>query len=127
IEKFIDLRDIKETLPLHTVRAGTPYYIGVCLMGAYQDVLGDLHNLFGEAHEAIVTVDEDGKARIDDVLRGESCERVLSYMNYSEEELLESIRRQLRRVAGRPVKKDEVEAIARDFEDVFPKYTYLER
>ncbi|HTO75716.1 MAG TPA: biosynthetic arginine decarboxylase [Thermoanaerobaculia bacterium] len=127
IEKFIDLRDIKETLPLHTVRAGTPYYIGVCLMGAYQDVLGDLHNLFGEAHEAIVTVDEQGKARIDDVLPGESCERVLSYMNYSEEELLDSIRRQLRRVAGRPVKKDEVEAIARDFEDVFPKYTYLER
>ncbi len=127
IEKFIDLRDIKETLPLHTVRAGTPYYIGVCLMGAYQDVLGDLHNLFGEAHEAIVTVDEQGKARIDDVLPGESCERVLSYMNYSEEELLDSIRRQLRRVAGRPIKKDEVEAIARDFEDVFPKYTYLER
>ena len=127
IEKFIDLRDIKETLPLHTVRAGTPYYIGVCLMGAYQDVLGDLHNLFGEAHEAIVTVDEQGKARIDDVLPGESCERVLSYMNYSEEELLDSIRRQLRRVAGRKVKKDEVEAIARDFEDVFPKYTYLER
>jgi arginine decarboxylase len=127
IEKFIDLRDIKETLPLHTVRAGTPYYIGVCLMGAYQDVLGDLHNLFGEAHEAIVTVDEQGNAKIEDVLPGESCERVLSYMNYSEEELLDSIRRQLRRVAGRPIKKDEVEAIARDFEDVFPKYTYLER
>ena len=96
-------------------------------MGAYQDVLGDLHNLFGEAHEAIVTVDEEGKARIEDVLPGESCERVLSYMNYSEEELLDSIRRQLRRVSRRPVKKDESEAIARDFEDVFPKYTYLER
>ncbi len=127
IEKFIDLRDIKETLPLHTVRPGSPYYIGVCLMGAYQDVLGDLHNLFGEAHEAIVTVDEQGKAKIEDVLPGESCERVLSYMNYSEEELLDSIRRQLRRVSRRPVKKDESEAIARDFEDVFPKYTYLER
>jgi arginine decarboxylase len=127
IEKFIDLRDIKETLPLHTIRPGSPYYIGVCLMGAYQDVLGDLHNLFGEAHEAIVTVDEEGKARIESVLPGESCERVLSYMNYSEEELLDSIRRQLRRVAGRPLKKDEIETITRDFEDVFPKYTYLER
>ena len=127
IEKFIDLRDIKETLPLHTVRPGSPYYIGVCLMGAYQDVLGDLHNLFGEAHEAIVTVDEEGKARIESVLPGESCERVLSYMNYKEEELLDSIRKQLRRVAGRPLKKEEIESIARDFEDVFPKYTYLER
>ena len=62
IEKFIDLRDIKETLPLHALRDGEPYYIGVCLMGAYQDVLGDLHNLFGEAHEVLVTVDEQGKA-----------------------------------------------------------------
>src|SRR5450759_2383813 len=47
IEKFIDLRDIKEALPLHEFRKGTPYYIGFCLVGAYQDVLGDLHNLFG--------------------------------------------------------------------------------
>ena len=61
IEKFIDLRDIKETLPLHSLRNGDPYYIGVCLMGAYQDVLGDLHNLFGEAHEALVTVDGGGQ------------------------------------------------------------------
>src|SRR5262245_21448851 len=59
IEKFIDLRDIKETLPLHGLREGEPYYIGVCLMGAYQDVLGDLHNLFGEAHEVLVTVNDE--------------------------------------------------------------------
>ncbi|HKD18849.1 MAG TPA: biosynthetic arginine decarboxylase, partial [Thermoanaerobaculia bacterium] len=64
IEKFIDLRDIKETLPLHALRAGEPYYIGVCLMGAYQDVLGDLHNLFGEAHEVLVNVDEEGRAHV---------------------------------------------------------------
>ncbi len=127
IEKFIDLRDIKETLPLHGLREGEPYYIGVCLMGAYQDVLGDLHNLFGEAHEVLVTVDEAGKARIDDVLPGESCERVLEYMNYDKREILDSIRSQLRRVSGRPLKRGEVEAIFREFEGVFPKYTYLER
>ena len=127
IEKFIDLRDIKETLPLHSLRNGEPYYIGVCLMGAYQDVLGDLHNLFGEAHEVLVTVDEEGKARIENVLPGESCERVLEYMNYDKTEILGSIGRQLRRVAGRPLKKDEIQAIYREFEGVFPKYTYLER
>jgi arginine decarboxylase len=127
IEKFIDLRDIKETLPLHRLRDGEPYYIGVCLMGAYQDVLGDLHNLFGEAHEVLVTVDEQGKAHIEDVLPGESCERVLEYMNYDRTEILDSISRQLRRVAGRPLKKDEAQAIYREFEAVFPKYTYLER
>ena len=127
IEKFIDLRDIKETLPLHALRSGEPYYIGVCLMGAYQDVLGDLHNLFGEAHEVLVTVDEKGRSQIDDVLPGESCERVLEYMNYDRTEILDSIGRQLARVSGRPLKKEEARAIYKEFESVFPRYTYLER
>jgi len=127
IEKFIDLRDIKETLPLHAFANDAPYYIAICLMGAYQDVLGDLHNLFGEAHEVLVTVDDEGKARIDDVLPGESCERVLEYMNYDKATILDSIGRQLRRVANRPVKKDEIQAIYKEFEAVFPRYTYLER
>ncbi len=127
IDKFIDLRDIKETLPLHLFRRDEPYYIAFCLMGAYQDVLGDLHNLFGEAHEVLVTVDEEGKPHIEDVLPGESCERVLEYMNYDKTEILDSIGRQLRRVANRPIKKEELQAIYREFEAVFPRYTYLER
>jgi arginine decarboxylase len=127
IEKFIDLRDIKETLPLHGLKNGEPYYLGVCLMGAYQDVLGDLHNLFGEAHEVLVTVDEQGQARIEDVLPGESCERVLEYMNYDRAEILDSIGTQLDRAAGRALRKDEVRAIYREFEEVLPRYTYLER
>lgn len=127
IDKFIDLRDIKETLPLHTFRQGEPYYVAFCLMGAYQDVLGDLHNLFGEAHEALVTVDEEGRAKVEDVLPGESCERVLEYMNYDRTEILDSINKQLRRVTNRPVKKDEVQRIYKEFEAMFPRYTYLER
>ncbi len=127
VEKFIDLRDIKETLPLHSVRDGEPYYVGVCLVGAYQDVLGDLHNLFGEANEVLVTVDEEGRSQIVDVLPGESCQRVLEYMNYDRTEILDSIDRQLRRVAGRPLKKEEARALFKDFEEVFPRYTYLER
>ena len=49
--------------------------------------MGDLHNLFGEAHEVLVTVDEEGRVHIDDVLPGESCERVLEYMNYDKAEI----------------------------------------
>jgi arginine decarboxylase len=127
IDKFIDLRDIKEVLPLHALRQGEPYYIAFCLMGAYQDVLGDLHNLFGEAHEVLVTVDDEGRSKVEDVLPGESCERVLEYMNYDRTEILDSINKQLRRVTNRPVKKDEVQRIYKEFEAVFPKYTYLER
>jgi arginine decarboxylase len=127
IDKFIDLRDIKETLPLHTFRRGEPYYLAFCLMGAYQDVLGDLHNLFGEAHEVLVHVDEEGRPKVEDVLPGESCERVLEYMNYDRTEILDSINKQLRRVTNRPVKKDEVQRIYKEFEAMFPRYTYLER
>src|SRR5215831_6349564 len=126
IEKFIDLRDIKETLPLHALRSGEPYYIGVCLMGAYQDVLGDLHNLFGEAHEVLVRVDEEGRPHVTDVLPGESCERVLEYMNYDRAEILDSLDRQIRRVPGR-LPPEEARAIYQEFEEVFPRYTYLER
>jgi arginine decarboxylase len=127
IERFIDLRDIDETLPLHPFRPDRPYYIGFCLMGAYQDVLGDLHNLFGEAHEVLVHVDEDGRSEISDVLPGETCERVLEYMNYDRTHLLDSINEQLVRAAGAGLKKREIQAIYREFEAVFPRYTYLER
>jgi arginine decarboxylase len=127
IERFIDLRDIDETLPLHPFRHDRPYYIGFCLMGAYQDVLGDLHNLFGEAHEVLVRVDEEGRSEIEDVLPGETCERVLEYMNYDRTHLLDSINEQLVRAAGAGMKKGEVQAIYREFEAVFPRYTYLER
>jgi arginine decarboxylase len=127
IDKFIDLRDIKETLPLHTFQQGEPYYVAFCLMGAYQDVLGDLHNLFGEAHEVLGSVDEEGRTRIQDVLPGESCERVLSYMNYDKDELLDGIWRQLRRATERKkVKEPEAKAIAKDFEQILSQYTYLE-
>ena len=126
IERFIDLRDIKEALPLHEFK-GAPYYIGFCLVGAYQDVLGDLHNLFGEVHEVLATVDEDGRTRLQDVLPGESCERVLSYMNYDREEILDGIWRQLRRATEKKKVKDtEAKAIAKDFEQTLGRYTYLE-
>ena len=72
-------------------------------------------------------MDERGVARIEDVLPGESCARVLEYMNYDRTEILDSISQQLKRVAGRPLKKDEARAIYQEFEAVFPKYTYLER
>ena len=127
IERFIDLRDIDETLPLHPFRHDRPYYIGFCLMGAYQDVLGDLHNLFGETHEVLVRVDEEGRTEIEDVLPGETCERVLEYMNYDRTHLLDAINEQLVRASGSGMKKGEVQAIYREFEAVFPRYTYLER
>ena len=95
IEKFIDLRDIKESLPLHSFARARPTTSAFCLVGAYQDVLGDLHNLFGEVHEVLAAVDEEGRTRIHDLLPGETCERVLSYMNYERTRSSRAIWRQL--------------------------------
>jgi arginine decarboxylase len=127
IEKFIDLRDIKESLPLHSFRRSQPYYIAFCLVGAYQDVLGDLHNLFGEAHEVLAVVDDNGRTRIQDLLPGETAERVLSYMNYERHEILEGVWRQLRRATDKgKVKEAEAKSIAKEFEVALSHYTYLE-
>ena len=62
IDQFIDRRDVKRTLPLHTVN-GEPYYLGVFLVGAYQEILGDLHNLFGDTHAVHVSLDEQRQRR----------------------------------------------------------------
>ena len=124
IEKFIDLRDIKEFLPLHSFKRSQPYYLAVCLVGAYQDVLGDLHNLFGEAHEVLVAVDEENRTRILDLLPGETCERVLSYMNYERAEILEGIWKQLRKAVDKDrVRETEAKSIAKDFEVALSHYT----
>ena len=64
IDQFIDRRDVKRTLPLHTVN-GEPYYLGVFLVGAYQEILGDLHNLFGDTHAVHVSLDERGSVVLD--------------------------------------------------------------
>ncbi|MEZ4301888.1 MAG: hypothetical protein R3B70_43545 [Polyangiaceae bacterium] len=57
--KFIDLNDVRDTLALHTIRPGEPYYLGIFLTGAYQDIMGDLHNLFGRVNEVHVFLDDD--------------------------------------------------------------------
>ena len=64
IDQFIDRRDVKRTLPLHTFN-GDPYYLGVFLVGAYQEILGDLHNLFGDTHAVHVSLDGDGNVMLE--------------------------------------------------------------
>ena len=59
VSKFVDLQDVKETLPLHRWISGEPYYIGFFLVGAYQDIMGDMHNLFGRVNEMHIYLDED--------------------------------------------------------------------
>ena len=127
VDKFVDARNIKESLELHAVRDGEPYYLAFLLLGAYQETLGDLHNLFGVVTEADVTVGEDGETAIEEVTRGDSVREVLEYSGYDTDDLRESVAKQLsdRKDRGLISDDDEHEVLA-TFSRVLDDYTYLE-
>ena len=77
-------------LPVHQLKHREPYYIGVFLVGAYQEILGDLHNLFGDTNAVHVSVDRDGYT-IDQIIDGESVAEVLDYVQYSPKKLVRNI------------------------------------
>ena len=96
IDQFIDLRDVRNTLELHPFN-GEPYYLGAFLLGAYQEILGDLHNLFGDTNAVHVSLDEDGEVNLDDVIKGDTVREVLAYVQYSADELTARLRKDVER------------------------------
>ena len=122
MDRFIDLHDVRQTLPVHPVRPGEPYYLGVFLVGAYQDVLGSNHNLFGQVGEAHVRVEEEGFA-IERFVGGETAERVIEKMGFTARELMLGVERLVRQSRLSPVEKGAfLERYARELQG----YTYLE-
>ncbi|MCL4455071.1 MAG: biosynthetic arginine decarboxylase [Deinococcus sp.] len=103
-DRFIDLHDVRDTLPVHDLRPGEPYYLGVFLVGAYQDVLGADHNLFGRVGEAHVMVDERGFS-IERFVPGEKARRLIENMGYEDTELLASVERLVRQSKLGPAEK----------------------
>ncbi|MBB6099965.1 arginine decarboxylase [Deinobacterium chartae] len=126
IDKFIDLRDVKSTLLLHEPD-GRPYYLGIFLMGAYQDVLGSAHNLFGRVNEAHVVALPGGKHRIELFVRGQKARKLIENMGYEEEMLRESIGQQVARAAaaGR-LSPEEASELGETYSEELLGYTYLE-
>src|SRR6202453_1868680 len=92
IDQFIDRRDVKRTLPLHPFN-GEPYLMGAFLVGAYQEILGDLHNLFGDTNAVHVSLGESGGIILDAVIRGDTVREVLDYVQFNSKVLLEEFRR----------------------------------
>ena len=89
VDQFIDRRDVRRTLPLHAFN-GSPYYLGVFLVGAYQEILGDLHNLYGDTHAVHVSLDADNRVVLDAVIKGDTVREVLSYVQFDGEALITS-------------------------------------
>jgi arginine decarboxylase len=127
IDQFIDLRDVRNTLQLHPLREGEPYYLGAFLLGAYQEILGDLHNLFGDTNAVHVSIDEDGEYTIDDVIKGDTVREVLAYVQYNGEKLTELLRKDVERAvrAGR-LSLSESKKFLQFYESGLDGYTYLE-
>jgi arginine decarboxylase len=126
IDTFIDRQDVKRTLALHTFN-GDPYYLGVFLIGAYQEILGDLHNLFGDTHAVHVSLDENGNARLDTLIKGDTVREVLDYVEFDAESLLGKLRTDVESAvrAGR-LDYEGAGRLLRFYEDGLYGYTYLE-
>jgi len=92
IDKFIDLRDVRSTLELHPLN-DQDYFLGIFMIGAYQETLGDMHNLFGDTNAVHVSIAGDGRYFVDHVVHGDTVEEVLHYVQYSTEELVARLRR----------------------------------
>jgi arginine decarboxylase len=124
MDQFIDLRDVKHTLELHSPN-GEPYYIGSFLVGAYQEILGDLHNLFGDTDAVHVRLDGDDY-RVEHVVEGDSVSEVLSYVQYSKDDLVSRVRRAVE-VALREKRLTMAESgrLLRRYEEALEGYTYL--
>ena len=126
IERFIDLRDVRSTLPVHDLRQGEPYYLGVFLTGAYQDVLANAHNLFGRVNEAHVRLGSDG-AELELYIEGQKARRVIHNMGYETPELHAAVQRQAEelRAAG-AISAEEVKEFLEMYDRELVGYTYLE-
>jgi arginine decarboxylase len=127
VDQFIDRRDVKKTLPLHAFN-GEPYYLGAFLVGAYQEILGDLHNLFGDTNAVHVRLDEAGSVVLEAVIRGDTVREVLDYVQFKTPALLEQFRTDVETAVreGR-IGYEESGSLLRFYEEGLNGYTYLEQ
>ena len=132
VKKFIDLRDVRDTLKIHALRSNgngpEPYYLGFFLMGAYQDIMGDLHNLFGRVNEVHVFLDPDEPAGyyIEEIIEGTTVAQALTSVQYDENELKRRMKMQIdEAIKSDRLKPSEGMRLLDDYERGLKEYTYL--
>jgi arginine decarboxylase len=132
VKKFVDLRDVRDTLKLHALRSNghghEPYYLGFFLMGAYQDIMGDLHNLFGRVNEVHVFLDPDEPSGyyIEEIIEGTTIAQALTSVQYDENELKRRMKNQIdEAIKSDRLKPSEGMRLLDDYELGLKEYTYL--
>lgn len=127
IDSFIDLREVSKTLPLHEINDDEQYYIGVFLVGAYQETLGDLHNMFGDTNVISVRINKEGDYDIIREIQGDSVETVLSYVEYDPIEMRTGFSRTVEEAHKENlISDDDKENILNAYENGLTGYTYYE-
>lgn len=127
VDQFIDRRDVKKTLPLHPLN-GSPYLLGTFLLGAYQEILGDLHNLFGDTNAVHVSLDEHGEVILETVVQGDTVREVLNYVQYNTQSLIDQFRRDVElAVREQRIGYEESGRLLKFYEEGLQGYTYLEQ
>lgn len=128
IDHFIDPQGMKTTLDLHPLRDGEEYYLGVFLVGAYQETLGDLHNLLGDTNVVSIRINEDGSYEFVREIRGDTVADILGYVEYDPRRILEEIRTTAETAVrqGRLTPSERF-SVMQAFEDGLRGYTYFER
>jgi arginine decarboxylase len=128
INRFADIKDVRKTLPLHPLNNGDPYYIGIFLTGAYQDIMGDLHNLFGRVNEAHVFIDpdEDSGFYIEETISGHKISQVLELTQYYPNDLLRSMKEQINNAIKEDrLKPNEGMRLLAEYEKGLTEHTYM--
>jgi len=128
LDRFTDNDgDSSRTIKLHSLKGSEPYYLGVFLVGAYQETLGDFHNLFGDTNVASVAVDAEGEVQVVEEIRGDSVSDVLSYVEYQPQALIQAFQTKAEEAASSgTITVDQSQEMMRLYRDSMQGYTYFE-
>ena len=124
IDRFVGDKNGRPSLELHEFRDGEDYILGIFLTGAYQEILGDLHNLFGDTNAVHVLLTDDGRYEINDLVEGDTVTEVLNYVQFGASQLLATFRRKVSAAKG--LSREEANAFIADYVAGLEGYTYLE-
>src|SRR5438874_1252449 len=128
VSKFTDLQDVRDTIPLHRIAPGEMYYLGVFMVGAYQDIMGDLHNLFGRVTEVHLFLDPDEESGwyIEEVIEGSTIGEVLSMTQWDKVELMRMLKTQVdSAIKTDRLKPNDAMKLLSDYDRLLQEYTYL--
>ena len=125
LDRFIDRRDVRRSLPLHQWNS-EPYYLGAFLLGAYQEILGDLHNLFGDTHAVHISLNDNNEPVLETIIRGDTVSEVLDYVQFQRDELIRRVERSVETAVRKGlIDHEQAGRFASIYESGLRGYTYL--